>query len=156
MIEKNKIVNLNSWIKNNTKLAIDVYELKKFEIGQSNPTYLMKTDNKNFVIRTKPQGELLKGAHRIDREHKVMCALENSKIPVPKTYGYCENIEIIGTEFYIMDFLDGNHEFDPFLAHYEVEEKKQLYNQKIDIVLKLSVLFKTPAHYLGISQYLVC
>jgi len=131
MIEKNKIVNLNSWIKNNTKLAIDVYELKKFEIGQSNPTYLMKTDNKNFVIRTKPQGELLKGAHRIDREHKVMCALENSKIPVPKTYGYCENIEIIGTEFYIMDFLDGNHEFDPFLAHYEVEKKNNYIIKKL-------------------------
>ena len=70
MIAKNKIVNLNNWIKNNTKLAIDVFELKKFEIGQSNPTYLMKTDNKNFVIRTRPKGELLKGAHRIDREDR--------------------------------------------------------------------------------------
>ena len=140
MIEKNKIVNLNIWIKNNTELDINICELKKFEIGQSNPTYLMKTDNINFVIRTRPKGELLKGAHRIDREHKVMCAIENSKIPVPKTYGYCDDIEIIGTEFYIMDFLDGNHEFDPFLAHYEVEQKKQLYNQKIDILSELTLI----------------
>ena len=67
MIEKNKIVNLNIWIKNNTELDINIFELKKIEIGQSNPTYLMKTDNINFVIRTRPKGELLKGAHRIDR-----------------------------------------------------------------------------------------
>ena len=74
-------------------------ELKKFDVGQSNPTYLMKTDKQNYVIRSKPLGNLLKGAHRIDREYKVMSALESSRIPVSKMHAYCEDTSIIGTEF---------------------------------------------------------
>jgi aminoglycoside phosphotransferase (APT) family kinase protein len=138
MIEKNNIINLNLWIKNNTKLDVNLIELKKFDVGQSNPTYLMKTDKQNYVIRSKPLGNLLKGAHRIDREYKVMSALENSRIPVPKMHAYCEDTSIIGTEFYIMDFLLGNHEFDPYLPNYKVEQKKQIYNQKVSILSELT------------------
>ena len=72
MNQKTIINNLNLWIKKNTKLEINIDSLEKFEIGQSNPTYIIKSDNENYVLRSKPKGVLLKGAHRIDREYKVM------------------------------------------------------------------------------------
>jgi aminoglycoside phosphotransferase (APT) family kinase protein len=99
MNQKTIINNLNLWIKKNTKLEINIDSLEKFEIGQSNPTYIIKSDNENYVLRSKPKGILLKGAHRIDREYKVMFSLKDSNIPVPKMYGYCEDLEIIGNEF---------------------------------------------------------
>ena len=81
MSVKNKINSINLWLKKNTSLDTHILSIKKFETGQSNPTFLLKSDNKSFVLRSKPLGNLLRGAHRIDREYKVMGALSNSKIP---------------------------------------------------------------------------
>jgi aminoglycoside phosphotransferase (APT) family kinase protein len=138
MIEKKIIKKLNLWLKENTKLHIEVISLVKFEIGQSNPTYIIKSDKKNYVLRSKPKGSLLKGAHRIDREYKVMHSLRHSQIPVPKMYGYCKDSEIIGSEFYIMDFVEGNHEVDPFLKYYNNVQRKEIYDHKIDILIELA------------------
>ena len=96
MSVKNKINNLNLWIREKTSLEEDIVFIKKFEIGQSNPTYLLKANFKNFVLRSKPLGNLLPGAHRIDREYKVMSALIRSKLPVPKMYGYCNDVNVFG------------------------------------------------------------
>ena len=134
MSVKNKINNLNLWIREKTSLEEDILSIKKFEIGQSNPTYLLKANFKNFVLRSKPLGNLLPGAHRIDREYKVMSALIGSKLPVPKMYGYCNDVNVFGSEFYIMEFLDGSHEFDPILPHYSYNQRKQIYRHKIEIL----------------------
>ena len=86
MLVKKNIKILNHWIKKNTTIEADILSIKKFEAGQSNPTYLLKSEYKNFVLRSKPTGKLLPGAHRIDREFKVMSSLEASTIPVPKMF----------------------------------------------------------------------
>ena len=138
MIEKQNIKNLGLWLKQNTLLQIEIISLVKFETGQSNPTFIIKSDKKNYVLRAKPKGTLLKGAHRIDREYKVMDSLKNSQIPVPKMYCYCKDVEVIGSEFYIMEFLEGNHEVDPFLKHYNNLEKEKIYDHKIDILTELA------------------
>ena len=138
MSVKNKINNLNLWIREKTSLEEDIVSIKKFEIGQSNPTYLLKANFKNFVLRSKPLGNLLPGAHRIDREYKVMSALIGSKLPVPKMYGYCNDVNVFGSEFYIMEFLDGSHEFDPILPHYSSKQRKQIYRHKIEILAELA------------------
>ena len=140
MIEKQNIKNLGLWLKQNTLLQIEIISLVKFETGQSNPTFIIKSDKKNYVLRSKPKGTLLKGAHRIDREYKVMASLKNSQIPVPKMYCYCKDVEVIGSEFYIMEFLEGNHEVDPFLKHYNNLEKEKIYDHKIDILTELASL----------------
>ena len=138
MIEKQNIKNLGLWLKQNTLLQIEIISLVKFETGQSNPTFIIKSDKKNYVLRSKPKGTLLKGAHRIDREYKVMDSLKNSQIPVPKMYCYCRDVEVIGSEFYIMEFVEGNHEVDPFLKHYNNLEKENIYDHKVDILTELA------------------
>ena len=138
MSVKNKINNLNLWIREKTSLEEDIVSIKKFEIGQSNPTYLLKANFKNFVLRSKPLGNLLPGAHRIDREYKVMSALRESKLPVPKMYGYCNDVNVFGSEFYIMEFLNGSHEIDPILPNYSSKQRKEIYRHKIEILAELA------------------
>ncbi|PNP77508.1 hypothetical protein FNYG_09384 [Fusarium nygamai] len=84
-------------------------DLKQFGFGQSNPTYqITASDGQRFVMRKKPPGKLLsKTAHQVEREYRIMHALENTDVAVPKTYCLCEDDSVIGTPFYIMEFLDG-------------------------------------------------
>ena len=135
---KNKINELNKWVANNISIDEKFLSIKKFETGQSNPTYLLSSANKSFVLRSKPFGHLLLGAHRIDREYKVMSALDKSLVPVPKMYGYCSDINIIGTEFYIMEYLDGAHMFDPSLPKCSVKQRDLIYRDKIEILAELA------------------
>jgi aminoglycoside phosphotransferase (APT) family kinase protein len=88
------------------KLPITV---KQFGYGQSNPTYqLTDTTGTRFVMRKKPPGQLLsKTAHQVEREYRIIHALEKTDVPVPKAYVLCEDSSIVGTPFYIMEFLDG-------------------------------------------------
>ena len=140
MLVKKNIKILNHWIKKNTTVEADILSIKKFEAGQSNPTYLLKSEHKNFVLRSKPMGKLLPGAHRIDREFKVMSSLEASTIPVPKMFGYCQDEDLIGSEFYIMEYLEGNNEIDPLLTNYEVDQRDKIYRNKIKILADLASL----------------
>ena len=140
MLVKKNIKILNHWIKKNTTIEADILSIKKFEAGQSNPTYLLKSEHKNFVLRSKPTGKLLPGAHRIDREFKVMSSLEASTIPVPKMFGYCQDEDLIGSEFYIMEYLEGNNENDPLLTNYDVDQRNEIYRNKIKILADLASL----------------
>ena len=75
---------------------------EKFSGGQSNPTFRMVTSEGVFVLRRQPPGKLLKSAHAVDREYRVMRALEDTPVPVPKVYHLCEDREVIGSSFFIM------------------------------------------------------
>ncbi|TDE34543.1 phosphotransferase family protein [Antarcticimicrobium sediminis] len=88
-------------------------EATKFDVGQSNPTFLLSTPAHKYVLRRKPPGVLLKSAHAVDREFRVQKALENSKVPVAKMHLLCEDDSVIGSAFYVMDFLDGRNFADP-------------------------------------------
>lgn len=79
----------------------------KFSGGQSNPTFKLTTDNGTFVLRRQPPGKLLKSAHAVDREYRVINALQGTEVPVPKAYHLCEDTNIIGSMFYIMAFVEG-------------------------------------------------
>ena len=80
----------------------------KFSHGQSNPTFMMtnETTGKKYVIRKQPPGKLLKGAHALDREYRIMTALRGH-VPVPNTQLYCDDISIIGTTFLMYDYVEG-------------------------------------------------
>jgi aminoglycoside phosphotransferase (APT) family kinase protein len=101
----------------------------QFGYGQSNPTYLL-TDNagKKFVMRKKPPGQLLsQTAHKVDREYRIIHALEQTDVPVPKTYCLCQDTNVIGTDFYIMEFLDGRIFEDPSMPGVSPEHRRAMY-----------------------------
>ena len=74
--------------------------------GQSNPTYKISSGSKHYVLRKKPGGVLLPSAHAVDREYRVMKALANTNVPVPQMLAYCEDESIIGTAFFVMEYLE--------------------------------------------------
>ncbi|MCH9670454.1 MAG: phosphotransferase family protein [Gammaproteobacteria bacterium] len=81
--------------------------VSQFKGGQSNPTYKIETPNAAYVLRRKPPGELLPSAHAVDREYRVISALHATGFPVPKTYALCEDVDIVGTMFFVMECVDG-------------------------------------------------
>ena len=100
----------------------------QFGFGQSNPTYqLSAADGKKYVLRKKPPGRLLsKTAHQVEREFRIIHALERTDVPVPKAYCLCEDTEVIGTAFYIMEFLDGRIFEDAAFPGVSEEERNQM------------------------------
>ena len=93
----------------------DINSIEEFVGGQSNPTYLLKTQRESYVLRRKPPGKLLKSAHAVDREYKVIAALNKTDVPVPKAYIHCEDESVIGTEFFLMSFVDGEVMWEPHI-----------------------------------------
>ena len=82
-------------------------EAKKFDIGQSNPTFQLITPKQSYVLRRKPPGVLLKSAHAVDREFRVQSALYETDVPVAKMYTLCEDDDVIGSAFYVMEHIAG-------------------------------------------------
>ena len=89
--------------------------VQRFDVGQSNPTFRLTTPAGDYVLRRKPGGVLLKSAHAIEREFAVQRALRNTDVPVPRMHLLCEDPEVIGAPFYIMDHVDGRSFDDPRL-----------------------------------------
>jgi aminoglycoside phosphotransferase (APT) family kinase protein len=89
--------------------------IEKFKSGQSNPTYLLTAASGRYVLRAKPPGRLLKSAHQVDREFRVMKALAGTAVPVPDMLHLSSEDSPIGRMFYVMDFVDGRIFWDPAL-----------------------------------------
>ncbi|XP_039252844.2 acyl-CoA dehydrogenase family member 11-like [Styela clava] len=106
MSHKLNEVNLKVFLKNHCGFDGDL-QVKKFPSGQSNPTYYLKIGAKELVLRKKPGGKLLPGAHQVGREYRVMKALHSVGFPVPRVIVHCTDTDVIGTEFFIMEFLEG-------------------------------------------------
>ena len=106
---------LEDWLAANLDGFAGAMTVAEFKGGQSNPTYRLTTPGASYVLRRKPPGTLLPSAHAVDREYRIMHALAETGVPVPRTYLLCEDESIVGTMFYVMDFLDGRILFDPRL-----------------------------------------
>ena len=101
--------------------------LSQFKGGQSNPTYRIDADGQVFVLRRKPPGDLLPSAHAVDREYRVISALGQTDVPVPRTYCLCEDTEVIGTAFYIMEMVQGRVFWDGTLPGMSNEDRGSVY-----------------------------
>jgi aminoglycoside phosphotransferase (APT) family kinase protein len=101
---------------------------KKFATGQSNPTYLIEAASGRYVLRRKPPGKLLKSAHMIEREFRVLKALEGTAFPAPRPLALCEDDGVIGSAFYLMDFVDGRIFFNPALPELKREMRRPIYD----------------------------
>ena len=104
-------------------------ELSQLTGGQSNPTFKISDGNFDYVLRKKPSGVLLPSAHAVDREYRVMKALAATDVPVPQMLAYCDDESIIGTAFFIMEYLDGRVFADQSLPGLEASERQQIYEQ---------------------------
>src|SRR3546814_6443967 len=91
-------------------------EVEQFKGGQSNPTYKLLTPGRAYVLRRKPPGQILKGAHAVEREAKVLAALGLAGFPVAAVFGLCTDDSIIGTWFYIMEMVEGRIFWDATLT----------------------------------------
>lgn len=101
-------------------------DIRQFEGGQSNPTYLIESPERRIVLRKKPPGTLLPTAHRIERENRILSSLALTEVPTPAVLGLCEDASVIGTAFYLMDYLDGRVFVDPRLPELSIAERRTL------------------------------
>jgi len=111
--------------------------LEQFRGGQSNPTYRVTAGRARYVLRRKPPGKLLPSAHAVDREYRVMTALRDSDVPVPKTYCLCEDDSVIGTAFYVMENVEGRVFWDPALPGASKDERAAIFGEMNRVIAAL-------------------
>jgi aminoglycoside phosphotransferase (APT) family kinase protein len=111
--------------------------VRQFQGGFSNPTFHLQTAERAFVLRKKPPGQLLPSAHAVDREYKVMKALQDTDVPVPRVHLLCEDDGVIGTMFYVMDYVDGRVYTDRLLPGCTPDERRAMYDASNDVLAKL-------------------
>ena len=128
---------LTAWFEANVEGFEGPISYSKFKGGQSNPTYRIDTPARSYVLRRQPFGKLLPSAHAVDREYKAMHALGPTGFPVPKTYGLCEDPEVIGAKFFVMGLADGRSLWNGALPDYSPEERREIYNAMIDTMAEL-------------------
>jgi len=121
-----------------------------FAGGQSNPTYKITTPSESYVLRRKPDGELLKSAHAVDREFRVQKALLNTEVPVAEVLHHCANPEIVGTEFYIMRFMEGRIFRDPALLGASPSERADVYGEMARV---LAAIHDVELNKVGLSDF---
>jgi len=134
-------------------------EVRQFQGGQSNPTFLLTTDGRRYVLRKKPPGALLPSAHLVEREYRVMKALAATDVPVPKVQLLCEDPDVIGTAFFVMDHVAGRILPDPAVPEVETrDERKALYDAMTECLARLHKVdwqaigladFGKPQHYVA-------
>ena len=118
---------LNRFLAGRDKIG-DVTSATKTATGQSNPTYILDGPAGRWVLRKKPDGPLLKSAHAIEREYRVMKALQDSGVPVPRMMLLCEDPGVLGTAFFIMEFVPGRSEDDPRCPGLDNAGRARLYD----------------------------
>jgi aminoglycoside phosphotransferase (APT) family kinase protein len=122
----------------------------QFKGGQSNPTYLLRAASGQYVLRRKPPGKLLKSAHAVDREFRVISALHASGFPVPRPYLLCEDDAVIGTTFFVMEFVEGRILWELDLPGMNPDERAAIYD---DVNLTLAKLHNTDYKAAGLADY---
>ena len=111
--------------------------VRQFRGGQSNPTYLLDTPGRKYVLRRKPPGTLLPSAHAVEREYRIITALARTEVPVPATYLLCEDPAVIGTPFYLMDYVEGRVVRDAALPGFDPAERAAVYDSLNGVLASL-------------------
>lgn len=114
-----------------------VRSIEKFPGGQSNPTYRVETEQAPLVLRRKPFGKLLPSAHAVEREHRLISALHPAGVPVAAPVALCEDPEVIGAPFYLMELVEGRTFWNGALPDSAPEERGAIYRAMIDTLAKL-------------------
>ena len=144
---------LGQWLGGHVEGIDGAVGLEKVGEGQSNPTFrLTLADNRRFALRAKPgpAATLLKSAHAIEREYRVMSALGEIGFPVPKMVALCEDESVIGRAFFVMEYVDGRVFHDPALPDLDPAGRHALY---LDVARKLAWLHSLDAEAVGLGDF---
>lgn len=125
-------------------------EVRQFAGGQSNPTFLVASPEHRYVLRRKPGGTLLPSAHAIEREYRVLAALGPTRVPVPRVHALCEDPSVIGSAFYLMDYVPGRVFESSALAEVAAGERRALYEETLRVLASLHAI--DPAS-LGLADF---
>lgn len=128
----------------------EIADARKFAGGQSNPTFLVTSSGGRWVLRRKPPGQLLKSAHAVDREYRVMAALAGTDVPVPRVFALCEDEAVIGSAFYLMEYLEGRIFWDGALPEVAREERGAVYDA---MNAALAALHRVDPDAVGLSDF---
>ncbi len=132
--------------------------VSQFKGGQSNPTFHISISSKEYVLRKKPPGKLLPSAHAVDREYRVLKALMDTGVPVPRVLHFCDRDEVMGTPFYVMEYLSGRILRSPLLPDMKAAERGAIYDAMNDTLARLHNLdwnaagledYGKPDHYIS-------
>lgn len=124
--------------------------VEKFAKGQSNPTYRLFSQGADYVLRRKPPGKLLKSAHAVDREYRVIKALAGSNVPVANAFHYCDDDTVIGSVFYIMEYVQGRVLWDPTMPELSPAQRAAHYDAMNSVLVELH---KVDVQSVGLQDY---
>ena len=122
------VPSLTGWMEANVDGFAGPITVEQFKGGQSNPTYKLVTPGRSYVLRRKPPGQLLKGAHAVEREARVLAALGGAGFPVAHMYGLCTDESVIGTWFYVMEMVEGRIIWDATVPNVSREERPAYFD----------------------------
>lgn len=125
-------------------------QVEQFKGGQSNPTFLLRAGEKKYVLRRKPLGDLLPSAHAVDREFRVISALAKTEVPVAQAHVLCEDPEVIGSSFYVMDHVEGRILWDPKLPGLDKTARTVMFNELNRV---MAALHRVDPNAIGLGDY---
>ncbi|MGB5283899.1 MAG: phosphotransferase [Polyangiales bacterium] len=141
---------LDAWMEENVDGYTGELQVCQFKGGQSNPTYWLADRERQYALRKKPPGELLQSAHAVDREFRVMRALADSDVPSAKMYALCEDHSVIGTSFFVMEYVQGRIFWNVQLPELEPTERRAIYEELARV---LSAIHRVDLDASGLSDY---
>jgi aminoglycoside phosphotransferase (APT) family kinase protein len=141
---------LRAWMEREVAGFDGALTVEQFRGGQSNPTYKLTTPGRAYVLRRKPPGKLLPGAHAVDREYRILSALAGQGFPVPRVHGLCLDENIIGTPFYVMDMVEGRIFWEADFPQVSREERPAYFDA---MNLTIARLHKIDPEAAGLGDY---
>jgi aminoglycoside phosphotransferase (APT) family kinase protein len=124
---------LQSWMQEHIAGFAGPVDVRQFSGGQSNPTFLVQAADRRYVLRRKPTGKLLPSAHAVDREFRVLTALKDTDVPVAHAFALCEDPEVIGSAFYVMEYVEGRIFWDATLPEVPPAGRDAIYMEMVRV-----------------------
>jgi aminoglycoside phosphotransferase (APT) family kinase protein len=128
---------LHGWLQQTLPGYTGQFQLEKFAAGQSNPSFLLTTGTHKLVLRRKPAGELLASAHAVDREFRLISALQHTDVAVPTPIALCDDNDVIGSMFYLMSYEEGDILWDPALPEVPADRRPAYYRALVEALARL-------------------
>jgi aminoglycoside phosphotransferase (APT) family kinase protein len=128
---------LTAWMQTHITGFSGPIDVQQFAGGQSNPTFLVQAASGRYVLRRKPPGKLLPSAHAVDREFRVLAALKDTPVPVAHVHALCEDDAVIGSAFYVMDYVEGRIFWDALLPEVPAQGRGDVYREMVRVLAAL-------------------
>lgn len=141
---------LGAWLQAQVPTFHGLLEAQRLVGGNSNPIWLLQADSGRYILRTQPAGELLKSAHALDREFRLLTALHGGAVPVPRIHVLCNDLGVAGVQFYLMDFIEGVVHRHVALPELPIGRRRAVYGAAID---SLAAIHRTDIDALGLADF---